>query len=76
MSFKIIQSTPYGEKEHKVPFIQLIEAKVFAEEFMVTEDDSMTDVNRRWLVSTEGPYQGCHIMDVHNDYSIIIKEIK
>lgn len=75
MSFIIIQSTPYGEHQHEVQYLQLIEAKAFAEVFMVQEDDCLTDPNRNWQISENGPYKGCHIMDVHNDYSIIIKEI-
>ena len=47
--------------------------KAFAEEFMVHEEDSMTDPNRHWIWSDASKHW---CMDVHNDYSILIKEAK
>ena len=76
MPFQITQSTPYGENIHSINFIQLIEAKTFAEIFMINEDDSLNNPNRKWFISENGPFKGNHIIDVHSDYSIIVKEIK
>lgn len=75
MPFTIIQSTPHQDKESDITYLQLAEAKAFAEVFMVDEEDPMIDQNRRWEIATMEPWVGCYIMDVHQDYSIIIREI-